>query len=127
MKCFLAPACAALLFAAPSIPAPGYFDGTMPTGEIVQSGPGTEHFAGAPPERFMGDNFAVVVFLTDVTEICGAPPKGFVRLGCSYEDENGVPIIVITQPCPHVAYDEYARITCHEPAHRNGWPGDHPL
>jgi hypothetical protein len=36
--------------------------------------------------------------------------------------------ITLPDPCPFAfTGDHYAQIVCHEMAHVNGWPADHPL
>jgi hypothetical protein len=104
--------CAAAFLAAPSTPA---------------FGPGTRHFDGSPPLRFMGDATAITFFVMDVDAICGAAPPGYTRMGCQFQTADGVPVIVVKNPCPYTYVDAYARLICHEIAHARLWPGDHPL
>jgi hypothetical protein len=74
----------------------------------------------APPDRYMGDTAAVVIFsIQTVKDNCGD-----AALGCS-GFSNGVPIIAAPNPCPLALRDLYAAILCHEIGHLNGWPATH--
>lgn len=78
-----------------------------------------------PPVRFRGEAASVVIFANDVTQFCNTPPRpGYVLLGCQFE-RNGVPIIVVPNPCVLADRELYARIACHEKAHSIGWSGEH--
>lgn len=83
-------------------------------------------FAGMPPHRFQGDGASVVIFASDVTRYCGPAPAGYVKLGCQ-GTKDGVPIIVLPNPCIVGDREAFARIACHEGAHRNGWGGNHEI
>lgn len=103
---------AAFLLAAPSEP--------------VATGPGTQHFAGMPPERFWREDVAIVIFLNDVTELCGHAPEGLTMIACTRRIEGQV-VVVMPHPAPYgSAGDYYGGILAHELAHVAGWPGDHP-
>ena len=79
--------------------------------------------SGYPPERFMGDAAAIVVFTNDVPSICGQAPPGFVIRACASEKQR---TIVMPNPChPQFDGEEFAKIMCHELGHINGWPREH--
>ena len=85
-----------------------------------------QQFAGMPPERYQGDGVAVVLFVSDVREYCNTnTPAGYVLIACA-KKIDGVPVIVMPNPCPIGDIDFYARVACHELGHVNGWPGRHP-
>lgn len=82
-------------------------------------------YSGMPPERFQGDGAAVVVFLSDVEQLCGPAEPGFKKLACAFKGKDGVPVLVLPSPCPLGEVESFARLTCHELGHRNGWGGNH--
>jgi hypothetical protein len=88
------------------------------------SGFGTTVDNDWPPYRFREVGIATVQFVRSQNEIdhlCGAAPKHFVTEGCTRDDE----VIVLPDPCEYTG--EFARIACHENAHRFGaWPRNHP-
>lgn len=90
------------------------------------TGPGTEHFSGWPPDRYNAEFAAVSLFVADTEPYCGKPPKGFIRYGCAWTREDGVPVIVVLHP-GYFPDETFARIVAHEGAHTLGWPKDHPL
>lgn len=75
-----------------------------------------------PPERFRGDNTAVVTFAKPqlVQELCGR--RGVPELiGCA---ELLPPSMIVPNPCVFPE-EVYARIACHEKAHSLGWTYKH--
>ena len=85
--------------------------------------------SGMPPERFRGNSAAIVIF-TDragITALCGPAPPGYVIMGCRREATNGAPVLVMPNPCILGESEFYAKLTCHELGHRNGWSGEHEL
>lgn len=117
MKCLIAIA-ACLSLASPAAPAD---DAPVPTG------PGTEHYAGWPPEQYKREFAAVVLFVANTDPYCGGPaPEGLTRYGCAWTRDDGTPFIVVLHPA-HFPNNEYAGILAHEGAHIMGWPGHHPL
>jgi hypothetical protein len=84
-------------------------------------GPGTVNFDGWPPRRFRQDSAAQVSFVQPslVGYACRDPDP--LLEACQWDDR-----IVLPNPCTFPATDDYARLACHELAHRNGWPVDHP-
>jgi hypothetical protein len=72
-----------------------------------------------PPQRFQGDAGAMVQFKTDVTKLCGVSPDPKKRMAACQDGE----FIVLPNPCQFA--EPYARIVCHEMAHKQGWPADH--
>ncbi len=86
------------------------------------------YYAGMPPERYQGEGVAVVLFVNDVRQYCHAEvPPGYTLLACAGE-RDGVPTIVLPDPCPFGAAGEmFATLACHEKAHSShNWPGNHP-
>ena len=83
-----------------------------------------------PPLRFQGDNAVVVVF-TDRQGIdgnCGKAQPGYVILACHRQHkESGASIIFMPNPCLTGGLEFYAKLSCHELAHANGWTADHEL
>jgi hypothetical protein len=76
-----------------------------------------------PPERFQEDGASIVLFVDDVSKVCGTPPKGRI-IACVRKAENGTPIMVLPNPCL-VKTEVYSHIVCHELGHINGWGGRH--
>jgi hypothetical protein len=77
---------------------------------------------GYPPLRFQGDATATVEFTYDVHPSCGKDPPGKRLEAC----QSG-PRITLPNPCdPAFKGEAFARLSCHELGHFNGWPGDHP-
>ena len=107
------------LLAAPLLAAP-----SVPTHNPV-----TEHgpiFAGRPPERFMREQGGIILFVGDVTQMCGPAPAGYTKYGCAFENDNGIPVMVVPHPCLVVG-DFYADLLCHEQGHWAGWSGNHEI
>lgn len=83
--------------------------------------------SGYPPARYQGDAAAdATTFLTSqdaINLLCGKAPAGYHTLACVKDDVH----LVLPNACkPEFAGQSYARITCHEMGHLNGWPSDHP-
>ena len=85
-------------------------------------------YAGPPPTRYyQGETAQITVYLNDVTDICGKPENSNVtRFACVRMSKEGQPIMVLPNPCMYAAQEFYAMLACHEKAHVQGWPGDHP-
>lgn len=82
---------------------------------------------GMPPKRFHGNSSAVIIF-TDragIDELCDTADPGFQIVACKRTFENGVPLVVVPNPCPIGNVELYAKIMCHEMAHVNGWSREH--
>jgi hypothetical protein len=77
-----------------------------------------------PPERFQKDNAAVVVFVADVSTICGTLPDGYRIIACVRKSKSGAPIMVMPNPCLFPG-EVFSHIACHELAHVSGWTGLH--
>lgn len=92
----------------------------------AQDGPQGPVYAGNAPARYQGDNAAVTLYASDVSQFCPTPAPGNIVLGCSYT-RDGIAVIVLPNPCILADVEFYALIACHELGHRNGWAGDHPL
>lgn len=91
----------------------------------VATGPGTEHFDGMPPARFWREDVAIVVFVNDVTELCGDSPPGLTMIACTRKFEGQV-AVVMPHPVGRALEGEYyARILAHELGHHAGWTGMH--
>ena len=96
----------------------------------VQTGPGTRYFDGPPPIRFVRETAVPVFFIHPdrMMDACGldkAPP-GVRLIACVRRTNTGQAIMMLPHPCLS-ADEQYALIVCHETAHVNLWPGDHPL
>lgn len=81
-------------------------------------------YSGHPPLRYMGDNVAVVIFTRDMDTACGTRP-GYIVLGCHNRTKSGASVIALPNPCLFPG-EIFARLSCHELGHANGWAGDHP-
>jgi hypothetical protein len=79
---------------------------------------------GMPPVRFQGGAKVSVQFATqvDINDQCGIAPCKMVTLACT-KANNGP--LILPNPCSYGANDAYAKLVCHELAHRNGWPATH--
>ena len=76
-----------------------------------------------PPERFQGDNWAVVTWvdIAEVDTVCreaGATEAGRIQ-GCA-RGRN----VILPNPCRLEGFS--AEVTCHELGHVNGWSHDPP-
>lgn len=83
---------------------------------------------GWPPERFEADmNRVPVTFSSSVGAACEAvgleQTESTITKGCSVSGGRNYGIIV-SNPCKEKG--SYAKLLCHELAHMNGWPADHP-
>lgn len=76
-----------------------------------------------PPVRFKGAVSSRVSFGT--VSACGKPkdPKK-VFAACVRATFLG-PVVHLPNPCDHVSEGDFARRTCHELGHLNGWSGEH--
>lgn len=83
-------------------------------------------FAGMPPARLQGDGIGLVAFVSDVRKFCGDPGPGYVIYGCTREIAKQQ-VIFLPNPCPSGDFEFYARIACHEAAHRAGWGANHEV
>ena len=83
-------------------------------------------YAGMPPERFQGEFAAVTLFSDDVEKHCPGDRADNVRvLACAGWSKGGAPIVVLPNPCDFPT-EKFAVLACHEGAHINAWPADHP-
>lgn len=82
---------------------------------------------GLPPERFRGNNAAIVIFAdrAGIDQMCGVAAPGYRIVACKFDLQNGAPVIVMPNPCPLGSTENYARVMCHELGHVNGWTGEH--
>lgn len=91
----------------------------------VSTGFGTPYDDHWPPVRWRGVGETAVIFArtqAEIDELCGMAPHGLTTEACT--TDSGIE--VLPDPCAFAG--EYARIGCHENAHRfKGWPGSHPL
>jgi hypothetical protein len=77
---------------------------------------------GLPPQRYMGDVVATTRFVSDIHPYCGKDPAHARLLACQQDGTLTLP-----NPCNGQFQGEvFARLTCHEMGHANGWPGNHP-
>ena len=90
----------------------------------AQEGYDTPTSTAMPPARYWNDAATLVLYVSDVTQFCGPAPEGYVKLGCTRFTKDGTPIIALPNPCAF-PFDAYAKLTCHELGHRNGWGGNH--
>jgi hypothetical protein len=91
----------------------------------LATGFGTRYDDHWPPARWRGVGTTSVLYARSqetVDHLCGRAPKNMTTEACV--TTQGVE--VLPDPCTYPG--EYARIVCHENAHRfRNWPGDHPL
>lgn len=80
---------------------------------------------GLPPTRFQGDNYATVIFTTNVELYCGTLPKPAQIIACRRQTVEGQNVIVLPNPCPLGDAEWFARIACHEMGHVSGWTAEH--
>lgn len=78
-----------------------------------------------PPSAYQGPNAALVIFAgaDAVQSLCAGSAslkQGQMFLGCMGA-KDGMPIIVVPNPCLMPETDFYAGIVCHELGHENGW------
>lgn len=80
---------------------------------------------GLPPERFMADNYATVVFTNRIEGFCGKLPAPAQIIACRRRTVEGQDVLFLPNPCGLGNVEFYARIACHELGHVNGWSADH--
>jgi hypothetical protein len=98
----------------------------LATSSPLLPGWGTTVFDGWPPERFqnMPDKAVHIIFgRVAINAECGQVLWPEVIEACS-DTQNK--LLVMPDPCRFPADDNYARLMCHEVAHLDGWPGNHP-
>lgn len=85
----------------------------------------TPYSDGTPPTRFQGDNYAVILFVSDsgIDKICGKAPSGMKTLACT-DMAKKIAVMTLPNPCA-IQFDYYAHLVCHELGHVNGWPAMH--
>ena len=83
-----------------------------------------------PPPEYRGTGAVIVVFVPEymLEQVCGIKaPEGLRLRACARMFPGGKKYVVMPDPCPAAATDDYALVMCHEVAHALGnWPGDHP-
>lgn len=93
-------------------------------GLVAASGFGTSNDADWPPSKYRGVGTTTVMFVrtqAEIDRLCGKAPKHFYTEACA--TDSGLE--VLPDPCGYQG--EYARIGCHENAHRfGGWSWKHP-
>lgn len=96
-----------------------------PTNAATEPPNSTPFSDGIPPVRYQKENGSIVLFLDDISTVCGksGDPK-MILIACQFEKDKA-PILVLPNPCKFAGIDWYARIACHELGHRNGWPRLH--
>lgn len=98
--------------------------GALVVASAIATGFGTNYDDHWPPEHWRGVGKTRVIFARsqdEVDRLCGKAPEGMQTEACV--TKRGVE--VLPDPCTYGG--EYARISCHENAHRFGhWPGRHP-
>jgi hypothetical protein len=81
--------------------------------------------SGWPPEGPVRNDVTItkpVHFTHSIELYCGKAPEGYHFSGCVRDGELTLP-----NPCdPAYSHEKFAKLACHELAHLNGWPGDHP-
>ena len=89
------------------------------------SGCTTARYAAEPPARFQKPATFIVMTTPYVEEACQTQgwhlPANYLYRACT---KNGV--VTIPNPCTWAPGDSYAELLCHEAAHAQGWPADHP-
>lgn len=85
-----------------------------------------EIYAGMPPQRFQGDGYGIVAYVSDVSVYCGKR-EGVTIFACVREID-GVRVTYLPNPCRYGPQEWFANLACHENAHaHHRWPGNHPL
>lgn len=95
----------------------------------VEAPPPVRWWVQEPPSRFQTDTSGSIRFIPQakVEADCfgqgtPTPPPGFHTMACA-----GHGVMTLPNPCEMAATgDAYAQLLCHEMAHLNGWPSDHP-
>jgi hypothetical protein len=80
-----------------------------------------------PPVRYQGDRTVVVMFLDPeaVPAQCKAMGDGLELPAYAQACQKGG-LIIMPNPCRWPTRSEYGDLACHELAHANGWPANHP-
>jgi len=73
-----------------------------------------------PPSRYQGDVQSTVHFSDNAELLCAIIKAPGRAIACG----NPGGIMIVPNPCRWG--DPYAELMCHEMAHVNGWPADHP-
>lgn len=73
-----------------------------------------------PPKAYQTNTTAMVRF-EDTQKVWNACDRGPSVVGCA----RGV-AITMPNPCQWPDDETYAQLLCHEMAHVNGWPANHP-
>lgn len=83
--------------------------------------PTTFLYDGMPPERFQESAELHIKFVPEPNSpgACGIASKGVFE-ACVRGNT-----VYLPNPCPMGNTERFARLTCHEMAHVNGWPADH--
>ena len=112
-------ALAALLTAAPSIPQDTPRDTSHNYNSRVSS--------AFPPPRFHAAEVGLpVLFVNDVTPLCGGAPPGYRVMACVRTMKGGGRVMILPNPCSaEYAFQSYSHLVCHEKAHAVGWSGNH--
>lgn len=79
-----------------------------------------------PPLRFQSNNATVIGFVSVLETYCGTAPPGYQVQACVRQMKNGGTVMFMPNPCAYPDSDAYAHLACHELAHINGWPANHP-
>ena len=101
---------------------------------LVSATPAQEgrNSSSIPPERFRatGGVFTVMLPYNKLYEACGIEPvEGMQLHGCAFKTAEGIPVVIVPDPCPFAERGEwFARIQCHEAAHAlGGWGPSHEI
>jgi hypothetical protein len=85
-----------------------------------------------PPLKYQGNPPPAVIIVVDNTnskDACGVAEKGWRLMACEGSGPNGVPVLIMPNPCiyPEAWKDpySYAHLLCHEFGHANGWNAKH--
>lgn len=81
-----------------------------------------------PPYRFQQDARVVTVYAAqrEIDRRCGkSTVPGVVRIACKRSRLFGGSVLYLPNPCPWGHSETYARWTCHELGHANGWTAEH--
>lgn len=79
--------------------------------------------ATEPPQRYQGDNVAVLTFSASAPADCAGGSREF---GVTVEACTRGNLVTVPNPCAWPGSDPYAQLLCHELGHVNGWPSNHP-
>lgn len=88
---------------------------------LATSIPTTLVYDGMPPDRFQQSAEVRVKFVPEPNSegACGISSRGI------FEACVRGHTVYLPNPCPLGNTERFARLTCHEMAHVNGWPADH--